>query len=67
MTKWPSCRPFQAAEDRANLSTMSPQIQYAKSGDTHLAYIGSGISFEDRGVDSLKGVPGEWGIYAVSA
>ena len=26
---------------------------------------GSGISFEDRGVHELKGVPGEWRLYAV--
>jgi class 3 adenylate cyclase len=26
---------------------------------------GSGISFEDRGVRALKGVPGEWRLYAV--
>jgi hypothetical protein len=27
---------------------------------------GSGIGFEDRGVASLKGVPGEWRLYAVA-
>jgi class 3 adenylate cyclase len=27
---------------------------------------GSGIEFEDRGVRELKGVPGEWRLYAVS-
>ena len=27
---------------------------------------GSGLAFEDRGVRELKGVPGEWHIYAVS-
>ena len=27
---------------------------------------GSGIEFEDRGVHELKGVPGEWRLYAVS-
>ena len=27
---------------------------------------GSGIAFEDRGVASLKGVPGEWRLYAVT-
>jgi class 3 adenylate cyclase len=26
---------------------------------------GSGIQFEDRGMAKLKGVPGEWGLYAV--
>jgi class 3 adenylate cyclase len=27
---------------------------------------GSGISFEDRGAHQLKGIPGEWRVYAVS-
>jgi class 3 adenylate cyclase len=27
---------------------------------------GSGIEFADRGTHSLKGVPGEWGLYAVA-
>jgi class 3 adenylate cyclase len=27
---------------------------------------GSGITFEDRGVEPLKGVPGEWRLYAVA-
>jgi class 3 adenylate cyclase len=28
--------------------------------------IGSGIEFDDRGVHTLKGVPGEWHLYAVA-
>jgi class 3 adenylate cyclase len=28
---------------------------------------GSGFTFEDRGVHSLKGVPGEWRLYAVTS
>jgi class 3 adenylate cyclase len=27
---------------------------------------GSGIDFEDRGEQPLKGVPGEWHLYAVA-
>jgi class 3 adenylate cyclase len=27
---------------------------------------GSGLSFEDRGAHELKGIPGEWRLYAVS-
>ena len=27
---------------------------------------GSGIEFEDRGTHELKGVPGEWRLFAVS-
>jgi class 3 adenylate cyclase len=28
---------------------------------------GSDLSFEDRGTHTLKGVPGEWRLYAVNA
>jgi class 3 adenylate cyclase len=28
---------------------------------------GSGIEFEDRGTHELKGVPGEWRVYAVNS
>ena len=28
---------------------------------------GSGLTFEDRGIAELKGVPGEWRLYAVAA
>ncbi len=28
---------------------------------------GSGIEFQDRAVHVLKGVPGEWHLYAVAA
>ena len=28
---------------------------------------GSGIAFADRGAHTLKGVPGEWRLYAASA
>jgi hypothetical protein len=29
--------------------------------------VGSGIGFEDRGAHELKGVPGRWRLYAVTA
>jgi class 3 adenylate cyclase len=29
--------------------------------------IGSGLEFEDRGTHQLKGVPGEWRLYAVAS
>jgi class 3 adenylate cyclase len=29
--------------------------------------VGSGIAFDDRGSHVLKGVPGEWRLYAVVA
>ncbi len=29
--------------------------------------VGSGISFKDRGVQALQGIPGEWRLYSVEA
>jgi class 3 adenylate cyclase len=29
--------------------------------------IGSGLEFEDRGTRELKGVPGEWRLFAVAS
>ena len=29
--------------------------------------IGSGLAFEDRGTHQLKGVPGEWRVFAVAS
>lgn len=37
------------------------------SGTVKDLVAGSGIAFEDRGVQALKGVPGEWHLYAVAS
>jgi class 3 adenylate cyclase len=37
------------------------------SSTVHDLVAGSGLEFEDRGSAELKGVPGEWRLYAVSA
>ena len=37
------------------------------SGTVHDLVAGSGLAFEDRGHAELKGVPGEWRLFAVSA
>ena len=37
------------------------------SGTVKDLLAGSGIEFDDRGTHELKGVPGEWRLYAVSA
>jgi class 3 adenylate cyclase len=37
------------------------------SGTVKDLVAGSGIEFEDRGAHRLKGVPGEWRLYAVDA
>ncbi len=54
---------------------MMPETRYARSGDVSIAYqvVGSepfdvvfvppGTS-QDRGVHELKGIPGEWRLYA---
>ena len=36
------------------------------SGTVKDLVVGSGIEFEDRGERELRGVPGEWRLYAVS-
>ena len=36
------------------------------SGTVRDLVAGSGISFEDRGAHQLKGIPGEWQLYAVA-
>ena len=36
------------------------------SGTVKDLVAGSGIEFEDRGEHTLKGVPGEWKLYAVT-
>ncbi|MEO7336331.1 MAG: adenylate/guanylate cyclase domain-containing protein [Caldimonas sp.] len=37
------------------------------SGTVKDLVAGSGISFDERGAHALKGVPGEWNLYAVNA
>ena len=36
------------------------------SGTVHDLVAGSGLEFEERGVEELKGVPGEWRLYRVA-
>jgi class 3 adenylate cyclase len=43
------------AERRAGVSTLRDLV------------IGSGLEFEDRGAHQLKGVPGEWCLFAVAS
>jgi hypothetical protein len=46
---------------------MLPETQYARVGDIRIAYQVLGVGFDDRGTHELKGVPGEWHLYAVSS
>jgi hypothetical protein len=65
---------------RKTVLVQAPDIRYARSGDVAIAYsilgdgpidlvavhgfAGTGIGFQDRGLHELKGVPGEWRLYA---
>jgi hypothetical protein len=61
---------------------MGSEIKYARSGEVHIAYrvFGDGprdlvlipgtlspIGFDDRGSHALKGVPGDWRLFAVTS
>jgi class 3 adenylate cyclase len=37
------------------------------SGTVRDLVAGSGLGFEDRGVAALKGIPGEWRLFALSS
>jgi len=39
---------------------VAPKTQYAPHGDINLA-----SQFDDRGSYALRGIPGEWQLYAV--
>ena len=69
-SKGKSCPPY-------SLLVATPQIgaRVAALADTDEVLVsstvkdlvaGSGLRFGDRGIQSLKGVPGEWHIYAVA-
>ena len=50
----------------ARVSALAGPSEVLVSSTVRDLVAGSGIEFEDRGVRSLKGVPGEWRIYAVA-
>jgi class 3 adenylate cyclase len=51
----------------ARVSAAAEQGEVLVSGTVKDLVAGSGIEFEDRGARELKGVPGEWRLYAVRA
>jgi class 3 adenylate cyclase len=51
----------------ARISAAAEPGEVLVSGTVKDLVAGSGIEFDDRGVHELKGVPGEWRLYAVSA
>lgn len=51
----------------ARVSSAAAPGEVLVSGTVKDLVAGSGIEFEDRGAHELKGVPGEWRLFAVSA
>lgn len=48
------------------MAAMAERIRFAQNGTVnHDLVAGSGIVFADRGVHQLKGIPGEWHLFAV--
>jgi class 3 adenylate cyclase len=51
----------------ARVSALAGPNEVVVSSTLRDLVIGSGLEFEDRGTHQLKGVPGEWRIFAVAA
>jgi class 3 adenylate cyclase len=51
----------------ARVSTLAGAGEVLVSSTVKDLVVGSGIEFEDRGESALKGVPGDWRLYAVAA
>jgi len=50
----------------ARVSALASAGEVLVSGSVPPLVAGSGIAFEDRGEQVLKGVPGKWRVYAVA-
>jgi class 3 adenylate cyclase len=50
----------------ARVGAMAGPGEVLVSGTVKDLVVGSGIPFEDRGEQELRGVPGEWRLYAVA-
>jgi class 3 adenylate cyclase len=51
----------------ARVAAQAEANEVLVSGTVHDLVAGSGIEFEDRGTTELKGVPGEWRLFAVAS
>jgi class 3 adenylate cyclase len=51
----------------ARVASVAGPGEVVVSGTVKDLVAGSGIRFEDRGVQILKGIPGEWHLYAVAS
>ena len=50
----------------ARVSSLAGTGEILVSSTVKDLVVGSGVTFEERGVHALKGVPGEWHVYAVA-
>ena len=51
----------------ARVSVLAGPNDVLVSGTLRDLVIGSGLEFEERGAHELKGVPGEWRLFAVAS
>jgi pimeloyl-ACP methyl ester carboxylesterase len=56
-----------AVHTGARVATLAGAGEVLVSSTVKDLVAGSGIAFEDRGVRNLKGIPGEWRLYAVAS
>jgi pimeloyl-ACP methyl ester carboxylesterase len=56
-----------AVHTGARVASLAGAGEVLVSGTVRDLVAGSGITFEDRGVQHLKGLPGEWHLYAVAS
>ena len=56
-----------AVHTGARVASLADAGEVLVSGTVKDLVAGSGIMFEDRGVQVLKGIPGEWHLYAVAS
>jgi class 3 adenylate cyclase len=56
-----------AVQIGARVSALAGPHDVLVSGTLRDLVIGSGLEFEDRGAHELKGVPGEWRLFAVAS
>ena len=51
----------------ARVSALAGPDEVLVSSTLRNLVIGSGLEFDDRGIHELKGVPGEWKLFAVAS
>ncbi len=56
-----------AVHTGAHVASLAGPGEVLVSGTVKDLVAGSGITFQDRGVETLKGVPGAWHLYAVAS